>query len=124
MSKRNASKSTYTLEKANIAIDAIADRKTVAGAARAVGVSRKTLYNWKRANPAFADRWDDAQEGITDDIEATAIEKAIEDRDTALLIFLLKTRRRILYQESIAHTGEDGGPLKVVIERVSREAST
>lgn len=110
----SASKSTYTLEKANKAIEALAQGKTAAGAARAAGVSRKTLFNWKAANPSFAERWDEANETVTDSIEATATEKALAG-DTTLLIFMLKTRRRAVYQERVEHTGENGAPLTILI---------
>lgn len=114
MSRRASSRSTYTLEKADKAIDALAAGKTAAGAARAAGVTRMTLFNWKDAHPSFARRWDEANETVTDSIEATATEKALGG-DTALLIFMLKTRRRSVYQERVEHTGENGAPLTIVI---------
>lgn len=114
MTKSKASRTTYTLEKANKAIEALAAGKTAAGAARAAGVTRKTLFNWKASNESFAQRWDDANETVTDAIEATATEKAIAG-DTALLIFMLKTRRRNVYQERVEHTGSDGSPLTILI---------
>lgn len=113
--KRKSPNATFTLEKADKAIEVLSRGDGAKAAAEAVGVTRRTLYNWRDQNENFRDRWDDAQEGITDTIERTAMRKAIEDRDTTLLIFLLKTRRRNVYQERVEHTGEAGAPLTILI---------
>lgn len=115
MVKRKSPNATFTLEKADLAIKAIAEGKGAAGAAKEVGVTRRTLYNWRAQNEVFRQRWDDAQESLTDEIERTAMQKAITGQDTALLIFLLKTRRRDIYQERQEITGAEGAPLTILI---------
>lgn len=109
--------SSYTAKKGAFILDAIASLAPKGEAARLAGVSRKTLYNWRDANPEFAEALDDVDEGITDVIEATALKKAIRDGDTTMLIFLLKTRRSSMYGErsSVALTGKDGSPLIITI---------
>lgn len=114
MSKPKPHNAAFTLEKADKAIDVLLDGKGAAAAAAAVGVSRQTLYNWQDQNARFAERWKDAQESITDQIEATAIEKALAG-DSGLLQFLLKSRRRNPYQERHELTGEGGSPLTILI---------
>lgn len=118
MSRRKVSRTTYTLEKADTVIEMLESGKGAANAAKAVGVTRKTLYNWRDQNESFRARWDDTQEGVTDGIEETAIEKAM-DGDTTLLIFLLKSRRRSVYRESMEHTGDASAPLTVVLRERS-----
>lgn len=119
MSKRQAANNAFTLEKADKAIKVLASGDGAGAAADAVGVTRRTLYNWRDQNDNFRQRWDATQEGITDKIERTAMQKAIQDKDTALLIFLLKTRRRAIYQERQEITGAEGSPLTIVIRERS-----
>lgn len=111
--KSRAANAAFTLEKADKVLAILRNGDGAAAAADAVGVTRRTLYNWRDQNDNFRQQWDDAQEGITDTIERTAMQKAIQDKDTALLIFLLKTRRRATYQERVEHTGDNGGPLVI-----------
>ena len=108
------SKTSFTRKKGEVVLEALRNRLGAAAAAKSVGVSRQTLYNWRDENPDFNSAWDDIQESITDEIERSAISRAIEG-DTTLSIFMLKTRRRDVYQERIEHTGEGGSPLTIVI---------
>lgn len=114
MGKQKPHNAAFTLEKAKKVIEILQDGKGAANAARAVGVSRRTLYNWRDQNENFRQQWDDTQEGVTDEIEETAIEKALAG-DTTLLIFLLKSRRRSIYRESMEHTGDAAAPLTIFI---------
>lgn len=115
MVKAKSSRSSFTLEKAAAALAVLEKGNGAAAAAEAVGVDRRTLYNWRDQNDNFRKQWDDAQESITDAIERTAMQKAIQDKDTTLLIFLLKTRRRSTYRESVEHTGDSDAPLTILI---------
>jgi hypothetical protein len=100
---RVARPSSYTPKKGAAVLDRLSANEGVAKAGKAVGVCRKTVYNWRDAHPAFKDAFDDVQDAITDDIEATAIQRALAG-DTTLLIFLLKSRRREVYGDKVAVT--------------------
>lgn len=69
---------------------------TVQAACRAAGIGRRTWYNWKSEDEAFAALVAEADEDVTDELEEEAHKRAKESSDT-LLIFLLKAKRRSLY---------------------------
>lgn len=112
--------SSYTRQKGATVLDKLVENEGVARAAKAVGVSRKTVYNWRDAHPEFKDAFDDVQDSITDEIEKTGVAKAL-DGDVTMIIFMLKSRRREVYGDRTEHRHSDldGGPLKIVIERVA-----
>ncbi len=103
----------------------------VTEAADVATVDRSTVYRWRDEDPAFAAAWDEAQEHVTDRLEAEAILRAGEGREEVigvtkdgepistvrrsdrLLEFLLKGRRASTYRESRVLMGPDGGALKV-----------
>ena len=108
---------SYTPKKAAVILDALSGLAGKGEAAHKAGISRKTLYNWRDANPDFAEALADVDEGVTDLVEAAALRKAIRDGDTTMQIFLLKTRRRDVYGDRIVNelTGKDGAPLTIVL---------
>ena len=53
-------------------------RGNVTDAARAVQVGRKTVYQWKEAEPDFAAAWDEAIEQAIDAMESEAYRRAVE----------------------------------------------
>ena len=65
----------------------------------AAGISRKTAYQTRQRNPAFAAEWAAAEEDATEALEAEARRRAMSTSDT-LLIFLLKARRPAVYREN------------------------
>jgi hypothetical protein len=70
----------------------LADGASVARACLAAGLTRSRAYEWRSADPSFADAWDQAVEGGTDRLEDSLFARAIETSDVAA-IFLLKARR-------------------------------
>lgn len=56
-------------------------RGNVSEAARAAKVGRKTVYQWKDAEPEFAAAWDEAIEQAIDAMEAEAYRRAVEGYD-------------------------------------------
>ena len=50
----------------------------VTASARAIGASRRTLYNWRDRDEQFAAEWADALEEATDALEAEARRRAVE----------------------------------------------
>jgi hypothetical protein len=94
--------------------------RNVTKAAKIVGVARSGVYGHARYSPEFAQRFQDAKEAICDEVEQTALERAIvgdpSDRGSHVLsIFILKNWRPEVYGETIEHrhTGRDGGPIQV-----------
>lgn len=95
----------------------------ISAACRAAGVSRAIAYLWRRDNPEFRRRWEEAQEAATDRLVQEAYRRAFEgsDKDVfykgevvgaerqysdTLAIFLLKCHRRATYgdQTRITHS--------------------
>jgi hypothetical protein len=111
-------KTAYTPRKGKRVLTLLREGYGVQRAAEAIGVTRKTIYNWRDAFPEFGDEFDDIQEGITDSIERTVIQKAL-DGDTVAGIFMLKSRRRPVYGErqAIEHSGAEGKPFTIIIEK-------
>jgi hypothetical protein len=78
-------------------------------AAAAVAIHPTTLYRKRRADPAFAKRWDDAKRIRVDHLIAEAERRAMRGSDK-LLIFLLQSYdpARFRHQQSIDLTNSDG----------------
>lgn len=97
-------------------VERLVKGETITAASKAAGVCRKTAYNWRESDKAFADAWDDAIEVGTEKLETEATRRALDGSDT-LLIFLLKARRPKVYRERVSTevTGPDGQPLANVI---------
>lgn len=71
---------------------ALANGWSVSKGAKAAGVPRRTVYNWRDDDEIFAADWDHAIEQGTDALEDEAIRRGFKGSDT-LLIFTLKARR-------------------------------
>jgi transposase-like protein len=72
----------------------------VSEAARAIGVSRRTVYNWRDRDPTFAAEWDDAEQEAIDALEKIARDRAIDGSDRMMEI-LLKAHRPEKYVERL-----------------------
>jgi hypothetical protein len=84
---------------------ALRDGKSIAAAARAAGVGRRTCYDWRDRDAAFAARCDEAFDEDTDKLEDLAL-KGAEQGSERLLLALLKARRPDRYQRmQIEHSG-------------------
>ena len=55
---------------------AFAEHATIAAAATAAHVARRTHYNWLEADEAYAARFQDVDEGVTEALEAEARRRA------------------------------------------------
>lgn len=109
-------------------------------AAERIGISRTTVFQWKRDDETFYARWDEAIDEGTDLLEKEARRRAVEGvvepvwhqgaqcgevrrYSDGLLTLMLKGRRSAIYNtERHEHTGEGGGPIatetKVTVEFV------
>src|SRR5688500_17155173 len=75
-------------------------------AARAVGISRAAGHDWRRNDSNFAQHFIEEHNDTTDLLEASAISRALRG-ETALLIFLLKSRKPEMYSERFRHRREN-----------------
>ena len=93
----------------------------VTHAARRLGCTRKTVYNYIDRYVTVQEALADARESLGDRIEATLLSEAFgnpkdsKDPNITALIFLAKTHpamRKRGYTERTEHTGADGGNIK------------
>lgn len=119
-----------TPKKQQAFLDALAVRGNVRDACLAAGVPRRTVYDWRNADPEFATHWDTALDMAADTMEREAWRRAVEGTEKpvfgprgpnkgsgeigrireysdTLLIFLLKAARPQKYRERIdqQHSG-------------------
>src|SRR5262245_23143780 len=79
--------------------------KSIAAAAHAGGIGRRTAYDWRDRDAAFAASWDEAFDEGTDHLEDLALRGA-EQGSERLLLALLKARRPDRYQRvQVEHSG-------------------
>lgn len=71
----------------------LAETCNVSEAARAAGVSRRSVYDWRDADPAFAADWAEAEETAVDSLEAIAWQRAKDGLSDRMLEILLKAHR-------------------------------
>ena len=85
----------------------LTDGSSVTAAARAIDVSRTSLYELRERDPEFAAMWDEAVEQGSDTLEDEAVKRA-KDHSDVLLIFLLKGRRPEKFKDRVAaeHSGK------------------
>lgn len=75
-------------------IETLEAQSTVLHAAKAAGISRQTAYRWRKDDPAFDSRWDEALDNAVDVVENSLYQKAVNG-DTICMIFYLKAHRPI-----------------------------
>lgn len=81
-------------------IQILSEGNSITAAARAVGVSRQAIYNYRETDSNFRDAWDNAIEEGLDTLEDEAIRRAKKSSDL-LLIFLLKGGRPEKYKDRV-----------------------
>ena len=86
-----------------------------AAAARALRVSRTTVNNWIRDNPAVKAAYEDVNETTIDKVEGKLLEQ-VNSGNIAAIIFYLKTKAKHRgYVERTEHAGTgEGGALEIV----------
>lgn len=79
-------------------IEALRETCNVSHSARVAGVGRRTVYQWRDADPEFAAAWEEAEEEAVDKLELAARQRAIDSSDRMMEI-LLKAHRPEKYVE-------------------------
>ncbi len=109
---------------------------TVYHATQASRIGRRTVYTWRRDDAEFAAEWDDAVETVVDQLEQSAIGRAIHGveepvfyqgaqvgtrriYDTALTIFLLKMHRPGHYNRAPGDLGDGKTPDADLADRIA-----
>lgn len=112
-------------------LEALGRLASISGACRVARIPRRTVYNWRHENEAFATRWDKAVELGTDALEDEAVRRAfhgvlkpvfregrkvgtIREYSDALLIVLLRARRPRKYREHMKIDANVTGGVLVV----------
>jgi hypothetical protein len=111
--KRRNSRRTPEAEEQFLA--ALRAGKSIAGAAGAAGLGRRTVYDWRERDPAFLERWDEAWDEGTDRLEDLALRGA-EEGSERLLLALLRARRPERYARTVV---EHDGSLEVALRHAS-----
>jgi hypothetical protein len=112
----------------------------VSAAALAVGVGRRSMYDWREHDEDFAAEWDDVIGASTEKLEREAYRRAYEGveepvyyqgkvvgyvmkKSDTLLMFTLKARKPDKYRENskLELGGVDGGPIKIEVEFVNEK---
>ena len=95
----------------------------VSRACKAEGIGRRTAYEWRASDEAFARAWDEAVEAGLDELEQEAYRRAfkgtkkpvyqkgelvghIQEYSDTLTIFLLKGGRPEKFRERVEHSGK------------------
>ncbi len=93
-------------------LESLADTCNVSESARRAGIGRRTVYEWKAADPVFSQLWDDAEEVAADKLEMVAWTRATSGASDRMLEILLKGHRpRYRDKQQVILTGKDDGPI-------------
>jgi Bacteriophage Sf6, terminase small subunit-like len=114
-----ANRTKNTPEKRALFLGALTEGVSVTAACDRAVITRRTVYDWRDADPEFAKAWDEAIEAGTDRLEDEAVRRAYEGIDDpvfyqgvkcgvvrkysdTLLIFMLKARRPEKFKDRVA----------------------
>jgi hypothetical protein len=92
-------------------------RGTVSVAAKLLGCSKVAIYARIKKNDKFRKVIDREREWLVDDLKHAAFHKALIDKDTTMMIFLLKTLAGFRETSAVEHSGSVTLP-SVVFEMV------
>jgi hypothetical protein len=87
-------------------LDQYAKKISISQAAQSVGITRMTVLRWRESDPKFAEKFNEIDSTIVDNLQQRAIVRALTDSDASsatLLIFLLKAKMPDVYREKIVH---------------------
>jgi hypothetical protein len=121
-----------TAKKRRQFIKSLRNSGNITNAARAIGISRQTAYNFRKENPRFAAAWNNAIQEHLDQVEEELRRRACDGVDEevyyqgtvcgavkkysdTLLMFYLKARRPEVFSEKVRQeiTGKDGAAIEI-----------
>ena len=107
--RRKSRPGAVTQEKLDQFIELYSSGYTSFAAARRVGLSTLAINRYKKKNPEFMARWQEAYDEFTHFLEGKAEEMARNAMSTSpvMLIFMLKARKPSVYRDNVKmeHTG-------------------
>jgi hypothetical protein len=92
--------------------DLLVNGQTPETAARAIGVSRATVYNWKSADAAFRVRWDEARERKVEAVENILYQQAMNGEAWAVCFFLKAYRPELYNRRTLVLEGNADAPMQ------------
>lgn len=98
-------------------LKAYAQHGTVTAACKVAGISRETAYQHRKSDLEFAAAWDREENAVTDLLEKTLVEVALDFShrgQVRALDIALKARRPSVYRESL--NVKHGGKVGVAVE--------
>jgi hypothetical protein len=94
-------------------LNMLAETCNVSEACRAANIGRRSVYDWRDADPVFADAWVEAEETAADKLEKVAWDRACSGQSDRMLEILLKAHRPKYREKQVVElTGKDGGPIE------------
>lgn len=102
-------------------------RGNISAMARAYHVSRTSVYNWINATPTAKQALKDQRETVVDAAESVLFKRAIQDQELQALFYILNNMRESKdrgWGPKMEHTGDDGGPIKIIVEYANAENTT
>ena len=128
-------RTTRTAKKRELFLEILASTCNVSQASRISGYARRTAYEYREANEAFAKQWDEAIDIGIDALEGEARRRAhrgtrkpvfhkgsvcgcVQEYSDTLMIFLLKAHRPAKYRERVDHKVElnSGSMLEMIVK--------
>lgn len=110
----------------------------VSASCAAVGVGRRSMYDWREDDQDFAAAWDDVVEASTEKLEREAYRRAhdgveepvfyqgevcghVMKKSDTLMMFILKGRKPEKYRDNskVELGGIGGGPIRLEVEFVN-----
>jgi len=85
-------------------------------AARLLGISRQTLYNYLRTRPSVQAAIEESRESMIDNVESSLYKAALAGEGWAVCFFLKTQAKRRGYVERQEITGADGGAVQIVVD--------
>ncbi len=71
-------RTAWTARRRRVFLETLRTSANVSASARASGISRRDLYRFRQADPAFREDWDHALEEALDDLEGELRRRAVE----------------------------------------------
>jgi hypothetical protein len=101
--------------KKRIILETMAQGLTMTESARAAGISRNAVFEWRRDDPAFAAEFEQAYAEGTDVWEAEGRRRAFTESDT-LFIFLMKARDPERFNRRMLAIGGDPNAPPIAVD--------
>lgn len=116
---------SWSPEKRAAFLEALSTGISMAGAARACGMSHGFIYDLKAKDRAFSDAIDKCREAGSDRMEDALLSLGVRDKSVTALIFLLNGRRPEVYRQRVSNdlSNSDGSLAGLFAEAMLTGAS-